>query len=164
MKLADIKKIYVKKDKMHNFNHILRIKRKIIILKRPYKNINLDLLNFLILFHGLKDYVKKNKNKFRKEYVSSLLRHSRTPKKLEEKLIFDANMLDNTGRAGIKKAMNYGKALGRSEKETMKYIKNNLHKVRFYTIEGRKIGRKRIEIMKKFVLKTKSSIFPSASP
>ena len=53
MKLADIKKIYVKKDKMHNFTHILRIKRSVARLRNPNKNINEDFLDFLIAYHGL---------------------------------------------------------------------------------------------------------------
>ena len=140
---------------MHNWNHILRIKKAIKILKEPYKELDESLLKFLINFHGLKDYVKKNKEEFNKEYVKLLLRHNRKPVKIEEKLVFDANMLDNMGKQGIKKALAYGKAIGRSEEDSYKYLKKSLRKVKLYTKKGKEIQKNHLI---NFINKTNLSI------
>ena len=126
MEISKIKTIYKKKDKMHNWSHILCIKRNIKILRRPYKNIDGDLLTFLINFHGLKEYIIKHKTKFNKSHIKSLLRSHKKPILIEEKLVYDANLLDNIGRHGIKKALYVGSKIGRKESETYKYLKNNL--------------------------------------
>ena len=149
MKINQIRQLYSKKDKLHNWNHILKIKRDVQILRKGYSNINEDLLNFLIKFHGLKDYVLKNKNKFDKNLVIVLLRHNKNPKSIEEKLVFDANMLDNTGKEGIRKAIEVGKILGRSKEQTAKYLKKAIRNVRFYTKKGKILGKKKIDVMKK---------------
>ena len=149
MKINEIKNLYNKKDKMHNWEHILRIRKNVLILKKNCNNIDEDLLNFLVKFHGLKNYVVKNKTKFSKVYITSLLRHNKNPKRIEEKIVFDANLLDNVGLNGIKKAINFGRMIGRSEKETFDYLRENIKKVKFYTKIGKKEGRKQIKIMKK---------------
>jgi hypothetical protein len=149
MKISKLKKLYSKKDKAHNWNHILRLKKRIKVLKKPYKNINENLLNFLVNHHGLKDYVKENKNQFDRSFVQALLRHHKNPKTSEEKIVFDANMLDNVGYSGIKKALNVGEDIGRSKKETFEYLKKNIQKVKFYTKRGKEMGKKEILIMKK---------------
>jgi len=148
MEIQEIRRLYVKKDKMHNWNHILRLKRNVNILKKPYKDVNEDLLEFLIKFHGLKDYVTKNKTKFSKKYVNSLIRHNKSPKLIEEKIVFDANMLDNVGKQGIKKSLEYGKQINRKKEDTLRYLRANINKARFYTKLGKQIGNKQIRIMK----------------
>ena len=65
-----------------------------------------------------------------------------------EKLVYDANLLDNIGRHGIKKALYVGSKIGRKESETYKYLKNNLKKVKFYTKIGKKLGKKEAKTMK----------------
>lgn len=150
MKIEQIKRLYSRKDKEHNFLHILRLKKKVKILKKPYK-VNEELLNFLVLFHGLKDYVKKHKSKFNKEQYNSLLRHNSNPRKIEEKIVFDANMLDNVGKNGLKKALRFGKMINRSKKDTIIYIKKNINKAKFYTKLGKKLGRKELKNMRKYL-------------
>lgn len=151
MENKEIKKLYAKKDKMHNWNHILRLRKDVDILKKPYKDVNEDLLEFLIRFHGLKEYVTKNKTKFSKKYVDSLIRHNNSPKLIEEKLVFDANMLDNVGKQGIKKALAYGKQINRNKEDTFRYLKTNINKARFYTKLGKQLGNKQIRIMKEII-------------
>jgi len=151
IKLAEMKKLYNKKDKMHNFNHILRIKKNVDVLVKDYKKIDEKLLSFLILFHGLKDYVSKHRKEFPKAYIISLIRHSENPKLIEEKIVFDANMLDNVGKFGIKKALYFGNKIGRTRKQTFEYVKSNLGKIKFYTKEGNKIGKLKIVEMKKLI-------------
>ncbi|VVB78193.1 Uncharacterised protein [uncultured archaeon] len=144
------------KDSMHNFKHILRIKKKIILLKKPYKKINEEKLRLLIYFHGLKDWVNSNnkiffKLGFSKNDILLINRHTKNPKTIEEKLIYDANLLENVGKFGIKKALIVGGELGRTKNETINYISTNLKKVKFYTIIGKKLGNEEIKITKEFI-------------
>jgi|TARA_Y100000310_G_scaffold202064_1_gene202156 hypothetical protein len=160
MKIGEIEKLvkplYAKKDSMHNFHHIMRIKKKLTFLKKDYKKIEKERLNFLLYFHGLKGWVEKNKNKimdlgFDEEDINSLKRHTKNPKTAEEKLVHDANLLENVGRFGIQKSLIVGKKLGRTKEGTIDFLKENIDKVNFYTPTGKILGKKRIEIMKKFI-------------
>lgn len=151
--IQKIKELYSKRDNQHNFKHILFIKNKVKILKKEYRNLDNKLLNFLILYHGLKEYVQKNSARFKPNYVKSLMRHNIKPKLLEEKLVFDANMLDNVGKRGIRKALSFGKRIRRNKKETYAYLKDNLHKAKFYTKQGKLLGKKEIKIMKETLIK-----------
>ncbi len=145
--MIQIKKLYEKKDRMHNWNHILRIKKKANLIKKNYKKVDEKLLSFIINFHGLKNYVNKNKKKFNGDFVKSLIRSHRKPIKVEEKIVFDANMLDNVGEQGIRKALYVGKLKGRNKVKTYEYLKKNSSKIKFYTKKGKEIGKKDIEIM-----------------
>tara|TARA_B100000315_G_scaffold166615_1_gene155206 strand:+ start:174 stop:671 length:498 start_codon:yes stop_codon:yes gene_type:complete len=160
MKIGEIEKfvkpLYAKKDSMHNFHHIMRIKQKLTFLKKDYKKIDKNRLNFLLYFHGLKDWVEKNKNKiedldFDEEDINSLKRRTKNPKTPEEKLIHDANLLENVGRFGIQKSLIVGKKLGRTKEGTIYFLKENIDKFNFYTPTGKRLGKKRIEIMKNFI-------------
>ena len=151
MKNQEIRRLYAKKDKMHNWNHILRLRRNVNILKKSYKKLDEELLKFLVNFHGLKDYVKSNNDKFPKSYIKSLLRHNKKPKLIEEKLVFDANMLDNVGKQGIKKSLEYGKQIKRNKEDTFRYLRANINKARFYTKLGKQLGNKQIRIMKEII-------------
>jgi len=151
MKIQEIKQLYSKKDKMHNWNHILRIKRKVRILRKDYKKIDEDLLKFLILFHGLKDYVGKNQKRFDKEYIKSLVRHTKDPIRIEEKIVHDANMIENVGKFGVKKALFVGGMMRDSQEQTFLFLRENLKNVKFYTKKGKGIGKKEVEIMKKII-------------
>ena len=127
------------------------LRKNVNLLRKPYKNINNKLLNFLINFHGLKDYVKDNEDNFQKSYVNSLFMHNKNPKLIEEKLVFDANMLDNVGKRGIKKSLAYGKQINRNREDTFRYLRTNINKVRFYTKLGKQLGNKQIRIMKEII-------------
>ena len=136
-----VKPLYKKKDKLHNFLHILKIKSNLKKLK-PKKNLDQNKLEFILYFHGLKDYVKQNEflitKKFdlSKSYLHALYRHTKNPKSIEEKLIHDANLLDNVGKAGLKKCTAYGKLIGRSKQDSIAYFKSAIKKVKFYTKQG----------------------------
>lgn len=149
--LKKIKSLYLKKDRTHNYNHILRLKRNVNVLKKQYKKLDEDLLNFLVNFHGLGDYIKGNKDKFPKNYIESFLRHNKKPKLIEEKLVFDANMLDNVGKQGIKKSLEYGKQINRTKEDTLNYLRANINQVKFYTKIGKQLGDKQIKIMKEII-------------
>jgi hypothetical protein len=151
MKLLEIKNLYSKKNKMHDWDHILRLKRRVNLLKKNYKNIDEDLLKFLVLFHGLKYYVMKKKKDFSEGYVRSLMRYNKKPIKIEEKVVFDANALDNVGNFGIKKALTYGRLIGRSVDNTKKYLKGEVKRVKFYTIQGKVRGEKGVKIMENWI-------------
>lgn len=138
------------KDSMHNWKHILRIKKKVALLRKDYSDLDEDKLNFIICFHGQKEWVKKNENilKVPKNYLLSLYRHAKKPITNEEKIVWDANALESVGKFGIKKALQVGRELGRSKKETSIYISDNLWKAKFYTPLGRKLGNLGIKFIK----------------
>ncbi len=151
-----VKPLYNEKDKMHNFSHILRIKRKSNFLKKDYKNIDNNLLLFLIYFHGLKKWVIKNKKKvlefgFNETHIKSLTRKNDIPIKPEEKIICDANMLENVGNFGIKKAKILAKEFNQSQKEMLILAKMFQNKYRFYTPTGKKLGKKGIKIKQNWI-------------
>jgi len=158
---AFVKPLYSGKDKKHDFGHILRVRRNLRRLlkaagKEKYSEVDNRLLYFILYFHGLKNWVDNNKEKiielgYSDDDVQSLLRHSSNPQKEEEKLVYDANLLDNVGTAGIRKALYVGKTLGRSRKDTIKFLEENITKTKFCTPEGNKIGMKKIDDIKSFV-------------
>jgi len=153
-----VKPLYKTKDSMHNFNHILRIKRKVANLQKDYSDINEKRLKMLIYFHGLKKWIKENKKKFlnlgfNKKDILLIHRHTKNPKTIEEKLVNDANLLEAVGRFGIKKALIVGKERGRNRAETIDYIRKNINKVRFYTKRGKKSGYIGVKITKDFLKK-----------
>ena len=153
-----VRPLYSQKDEMHNFSHILRIKNNLEKIKKDYKGFNEKRLAFMLYFHGLKAWVKNNADKvislgYSKEDIESLIRHSHSPKTEEEKLVHDANMLDNVGEQGIRKALAVGKKLGRTREETVQYLKDNIGKATFYTTKGKRLGEEGIRIVKEFISK-----------
>lgn len=150
LEVSDIRKLYNNKDKLHNFSHILRIKKYADFIKKNYK-VHEGLLRFILLFHGAKDYVIKNKEKFDSDYVKSLLRHNKNPIKIEEKIVHDANALDNIGNEGIKKALYAGKLKGRSIEKTKNYVRSELKKLKFYTKQGKEMSKNKIEVIKEWL-------------
>ena len=154
-----VKPLYKNKDSMHNFNHILRIQKKIRFLKKRYYKINKNKLKFLIYFHGQKEWANSNRKKllskgYPKEYLIALNRHTKKPKTIEEKLVSDANLLEAVGKFGIKKSLQVGKEIGRTRKETIEYMRKNIKKIKFYTKEGKKIGNPRIMTINEFLKKS----------
>ena len=130
-----VKPLYSEKDSMHNFKHILRIKKRVNLYKKDYKKIDENKLLFLIYFHGLKEYVKKNKNMiigigFPKNYLDALYRHTKKPITIEEKLVSDANLWEAVGDFGIKKAFQVGKERNQTVNQTIKIMQNNVKKVK----------------------------------
>ena len=146
-----LKKLYSKKDPSHNWNHIIRIKKNAEKISKSYKSLDKKLLKFLIEFHGLKEYVEQNKKEFDKIFVKCLLRHNKNPKKIEEKIVHDANLMDNLGKHGIKKALGYGKIIKRDKKDTYEYLRRNTRNINFYTNEGKRIGKEQIKIMQRIL-------------
>lgn len=149
LSFSDIKKHYAKKDAMHKWAHILRIREHAKkIIRKGSPALDKSKLEFLIHYHGLKDYVKKNQGKFIPGDVQSLLRHTKHPRTPEEKIVHDANLLDNLGKRGIRKALFVGKLKGRTKEETHAYLKRALKKVKFYTKQGEEIGKRELAEMR----------------
>ena len=142
MKLSTfVKPLYKDKDSMHDFKHILRIKERVSEIKKNY-NVDEEKLEFLVLFHGLKKWVTKNEDKVlsmgvSNEWIKALYRHTKNPKSIEEKIVCDANNLENVGEFGLKKCIEYGKSIGRSKEDSIKYFKKEVKRIKFYTEEGK---------------------------
>lgn len=151
--------LYAHKDSMHDFKHILRIKKRVNLYKKDYKKINESKLIFLIYFHGLKKYVEEHEKEiisrgFSKNWIQSLYRHTKNSKSIEEKLVSDANLWEAVGKYGIKKALQVGKERNQTMKVTLKIIQENISKVRFYTKKGKELGNPGIIIIKDFLKMT----------
>lgn len=153
-----VKPFYSEKDPMHGFSHILRIKKKVSFLKNQYKRTDKSMLNFLIYFHGIKKWVKQNEVEllsmgFKKEQIKSLTRPDDTPTTIEEKIVCDANMLENVGKFGIKKALVLAKHYGQTKEETLSLQSEFMPQYKFYTPLGKKIGLEGIKIKKEWLKK-----------
>ena len=151
-----VRPLYKKKDSTHDFSHILRIKKSVKLIKKDYKNINEELLNFLVYFHGLKDFVKHNENDiialgFTKKYITALYRHTKKPISIEEKVVSDANLLESIGKTGIRRGLTVGKERNQTQEQTLKIMKSNIRKVKFYTKLGKKLGNPRKTISIEFL-------------
>ncbi len=151
-----VKPLYEQKDSMHNFKHILRIKKRVNLYKKDYKKIDERKLKFLIYFHGLGKYVRGHEEKiikrgFPKQWVKSLYRHTKNPQTIEEKLVSDANLCEAVGRYGIKKSLQVGKERNQTLEQTLKIMQNNIGKAKFYTRKGKEFGESGIEVAKEFL-------------
>lgn len=151
-----LKPLYAKRDSMHNFAHIIRIKRKVKLFRKPYKKIDENLLDFLSYFHGMTEILSKKEIiglGFSEKYYNLLLRHTKNPRKIEEKLVSDANLMEAVGKFGIKKCLQVGKERGSTREEAIRYMQKHLPKTKFYTRFGKIEGKKGIKICKDFLKK-----------
>jgi hypothetical protein len=153
-----VKPLYGYKDSMHDFKHILRIKKRVNLYRKDYKKIDEQKLMFLIYFHGLKKFVEEHEVEviaqgFPKKWILALYRHTKNPKSIEEKLVSDANLWEAVGKFGIKKSLQVGRERGRSREETLAFMKKHISKVKFYTRSGKKFGNSGIKIIKDFLKK-----------
>lgn len=147
-----VKPFYAKRDSMHNFAHILRIKKKISFLKRQYSKLNKEFLNFLIYFHGSRKWAKKNKNKIVVlGYSASWIDKINSPTTPEGKLVWDANCLENVGRYGIKRTLALEKHYGQTREKTLKLANGFIPRYKFYTPLGKKMGNEGIKIKKEWL-------------
>lgn len=149
--MSFVKPLYSKKDPMHGFSHILRIKRKVSLFKKGYRELDRDLILFLIYFHGIKKWVKDNKKKvimlgFKEEHIKSLTRADDAPRRNEEKIVCDANAIENVGRFGIHKSNVLAKYYQQTLEETTNLQRGFIGEYKFYTPLGKKLGAKGIAI------------------
>ncbi len=144
IELEKVKSLYKNKDAQHNWKHILKIRKNVELLRNK-EILDENLLNFFINYHGLKDYVNENKKSYEYE---ALIRSHKNPESNEEKLVYDANMLTNIGKDGVKKALAYGKRIGRSKENTYKYLNEKIKEIKFYTKKGKIIGKMKLDEMK----------------
>jgi hypothetical protein len=145
-----IKPVWDKKDPMHNWKHYLRMKRKAAFLKKQYKNIDNELLNFLICFHG--SWARKNKEKvIALGYPASWLNKIDKPVTPEGKIVWDANCLENVGKFGIKKSLDLERYYGQTRKQTLDIVKEFSKKYKLYTPLGKKLGSKGIKLKLKWM-------------
>ncbi|MBI4896503.1 MAG: hypothetical protein HY832_03050 [Candidatus Aenigmarchaeota archaeon] len=147
-----VKPLYKDKDSMHNFIHVLRIKRHVQLYRMDYPVLNQEKLLFLIYFHGLQAYVKAHESQtrnigFPEEYFVALYRHTRKPKTIEEQLVSDANAYEAVGKHGIRRALRIGKERQQSMETTLALMQQKVNKIWFYTIRGKKFGNPALKIM-----------------
>jgi uncharacterized protein len=167
---------YTEKDPAHNFDHILRILKRIESWKKEvspkpdkYK------LAFIACFHGLRSKLR-NDERFRENVVNyltgwdwdderikdeftSLYRHTENPQTIEEKLVNDANNYERLGAFGIAKAFITGGARGQTIEETADIFEyNNLDKTVFDTPMTNKNAEQGIIFAKEFLKKLRNEL------
>lgn len=170
-----VKSYYDAKDPGHNFSHIERILKYTSIIKKDFKNININKLYFLALFHGLNKKINSNEN-FKKEivillkkcnipdkeindYFISLSRHIKNPLTIEEKIIHDANFLELYGALGIAKAFITGGFKNQTLDETINIFENNyFKKIKLKTNTGKRLSRDKKCFTKMFLKNLKKEL------
>lgn len=174
--LEFVKPLYDSKDPAHNFQHIERIIEKSSTIRESIEsNIRLELLYFLICFHGLgkklhsDEYAQRASRDFligigwSEDEIAfgfeCLRRHTKNLVKVEEKIVHDANYIELLGAFGIAKAFTTGGALGQTYEETMRiYEESYLDKVQFQTVIGRKLAEEGCKYAKEFLARLKSEL------
>lgn len=154
--------LYADKDSMHNFNHILRIRERVDLYKASCGHVDENKLTFLLNFHGLIPYVKDHEEEvvrmgFPSEWLEALYRHITNPVSIEEQLVSDANAWETVGEFGIRKSLQVGKERGRSLKETLDFMRENIKRVVFYTEPGKHYGEPGIEVVENFLRKCEAA-------
>ena len=82
--------------------------------------------------------------------VTLALNASRGPQRLEEKILWDANIFDALGAIGLARAFTKGGYEGQSIEETVRIVKENMRRP-FFTQDGRRMAEQRIKLMKRFL-------------
>jgi len=154
-----VQPFYEKKDIMHDFTHIERIRYALIELaKKTELNFNKELAEIALYFHGIiysheqiiRDYLaEKNIPLQEIELIIKIAWESQKENKPltnEGLMLHDAHMLEGGRNFEIIKSLITGSVRGQSLRETMNYIEENLlEKGQCYTKEGIK----QYELMKK---------------
>ena len=154
-----VKPFYEKKDIMHDFSHIQRIKHTLKNLAKNAKlNFNLELTEIALYFHGIiysheeliRSYLIEKKLTVNEiERIIKIAWESQKdskPSTNEGLILHDAHMLEGGRNFEIIKSLITGSVRGQSLEETMIYIENNLlEKGACYTDEGIR----QYEVMKK---------------
>lgn len=167
---------YADKDPAHDFQHIVRIIKRLDILSEGFDPPPMPhLLYFLACFHGMRNKVRFD-NQFRDEMneflksldwssdeidnaVTSLFRHTSNPQTTEEKIVCDANMMGRLGAFGIAKAFTTGGARGQSLRESTDIFEyNNLDTTVFYTPAGQRMAEEGISYGKAFLTRLRSEL------
>ncbi|WP_242220210.1 hypothetical protein [Bacillus cereus group sp. BfR-BA-01380] len=143
---------YVKKDIMHNFEHIKRILNLALDMSKKYKDkVDKDLLVFGSYLHGViykenirtevKDFLKKIG--FSDEKIMKIIEVAEgsqkdgKPLSLEAKILHDAHLLEGGETFLIVKSLITGSLRGQSLLETIIYMENNIiNKHRCYLPEN----------------------------
>lgn len=152
------KELHNKRDPAHDFSHIKRI---IMLCRRiAPPNTDIELVTYAAYFHDVLSE-ELNIRKFLKdlglddEYIERILNIvkivvSNKPRTLEEKTLYDANILDALGAIGIARSFMKGGYEKQSLVETMEIIKKKM-KRRIYTPVAKKLAKERRSFMKTYL-------------
>jgi HD superfamily phosphodiesterase len=151
--LASIESLYSRKDKAHDFTHIMRILENL----RKFGEIEDRKLMYLAaLIHGV---WKREETRplleeyFGKDYAERAIRLSNraksSPLSLYEKILHDAHLLEALGAIGIARAYTKGGYENQTLKETTAILVQNAGR-RFLTETGRKLEKDRITFLRDF--------------
>ena len=151
-----VRPYYDSKDQAHDYQHILRIVRRLDHLSEGMTITRPEMLCFLATFHGLWP-LWRGDDGFRNAALSFLTgigwsegeleeaalklhRHGKDPQTVEEKFVHDANYIELVGAFGVAKAFTVGGARGQTLEETADIFEHNLGRVEFRTPVGRRLA------------------------
>ena len=152
--------LHRERDPAHDFSHIRRLLK---LCKKLMVSIECDaeLLIVSAYFHGALNQENKIRDFLRSlgysnnfiDKIINVVRNSASPstsKTMEEKILYDANLLDALGAVGIARSFIKGGYMGQSIQETLSIMKENM-KRKLMTPEGESIAVKRRRFMDQFI-------------
>ena len=167
---------YVDKDPAHDFNHIIRILRRLESwIGEISPRSDETKMIFIACFHGLRAKMKSD-DRFHTETVGflkslgwdgekikdgliSLERYTKDPQSMEEKLVHDANNLERLGAFGIAKAFTTGGARGQTYEETSDIFEYQfLDETKFYTPVANQHAQEGKKYAKEFMRKLRNEL------
>jgi len=141
------KPLYDRKDPTHRFDHSERI-QDFCMKVGTALGADMKLLLSVAIIHGLKWGYDEKLEEILAEHSEKVLpltrNASRNPQTLEEKILWDANILDAPGTIGLARAFTKGDHERQTIDETMTFIEEKMKKPLF-TREGRVRAKERIE-------------------
>ncbi|MBN3037381.1 MAG: hypothetical protein JW834_02955 [Candidatus Diapherotrites archaeon] len=154
-----VKPLYDARDKAHNYSHIQRMLKTVKELSSE-KDVNKELMLLTVYFHGRTKRYRKEIWFFLRQHgfseiqvaeVFESVERSRTePKTTEERLAWDANLIDALGAVGIARAFIMAGAKDTSMEDTRAIALSNANR-QLLTKEGKKLSRERVLYSKEFL-------------
>lgn len=148
-----VKPLYEGKDPAHRFDHIERM-LEFCNKAGAALEADVELLRLGALVHGLKrGHVEGLKDILGEgwEDVFTMARNaSKTPNTLEERILWDANILDALGSIGLARAFTKGGHEGQTIDETVRIVRENMRRP-LHTPVGRAKAEPRLGYMMSFL-------------
>ena len=169
----------LKNDKVHGFEHTMRVYNLALRIARKYDNVNITVLKLACLLHDvgrpLENKLKKHhaiisaemaekilknfnvNDKIIKEVKHAILAHSFSlgikPQSIEAKILSDADKLDAIGAIGIARCFMLSGALNRSLDQSIQHFHDKLLKLKdlMWTEEAKRIAEHRHKFMVNFL-------------
>jgi uncharacterized protein len=156
-----VRPLYEEKDPGHRFDHIQRIMSFCNTVGEEL-GADLDLLLRAAVIHGVKDksqLVETLGDDFDR-IVGIAEYHSGEPELLEEKILWDANIIDSLGAIGLTRSFIFVGYNDQGLEETIRIIRKNMLRP-LYTEPGKRRSIRLLEEMNEFLIKLENQMAKS---